>query len=151
MVPVVQMNLLLPLRGLNNNLGRFTNLVGASKEVLLIAVEFAKVVDNEKFFNLTTDTINMGLYVFQLVEFDHVAKNRKGLDRCWVELSVDKGLTWIQFRKKRIPTIKTKPICWPNSSWSELSTMLLDGEETATAANIVAVSLNQLWFRKENF
>lgn len=128
--------------GLNNNRWGVTSLVSQSAP----NCDSARVVLAETLY-LTTDTIDLSPYVSALLSFDHVAKI-EGLDRAHVELSVDKGVTWIHLGKRNA-NHQGQTNMLPDSSWSEFSDVV-GWRGSPTQANIVAYP-QPSWFRKENF
>ncbi len=123
--------------GLNNNRWGRTSIISQSAP----SSDSAKVVVGDILY-LTTDTIDVSPYVSVLLSFDHIAKI-EGSDKAYVEVSVDKGITWTRLgpnnsRYQGGANFNT------DSSFSEFSD-ILGWRGSPTAANIVAYPTNAWW------
>lgn len=123
--------------GLNNNSWARTTQLGQS----LPSSDSAKVVNGDILY-LTTDTIDASPYVSLLLSFDHIAKI-EGLDRAFVEVSTDKGISWTQLGPGN-SSYQGGANFRNDSTFSEFSD-ILGWRGNGTPANLAAYPTNSWW------
>lgn len=123
--------------GLNNNRWARTSRLGQSAP----SSDSARVVAGDILY-LTTDTIDASGYVSILLSFDHIAKI-EGLDRAFVQVSVDKGVSWTQLGPNN-SRYQGGAAFRADSSFNEQSDVL-GWRGNGTPANAAFYPLNSWW------
>ena len=123
--------------GLNNNRWARTSVIAQSAP----SSDSAKVALGDILY-LTTDTIDVSPYVSVLLSFDHIAKI-EGLDKAYVEVSIDKGLTWTHLGPNN-SNYQGGANLRGDSTFSEFSD-ILGWRGNGTPANAAAYPTNAWW------